>query len=330
LDAVLGKLPRIKDDNVLVGFDKADDAGVYRLNPALALVQTVDFFTPIVDDPYVFGEIAAVNALSDVYAMGGKPLSALSIVAFPEKGDTAVLEQILQGGFSKMREADCVVIGGHSIRDEEIKFGYSVTGTVDPSRVWANSGARPGDLLILTKRLGTGVISTALKRDISEPAWEAAAVDSMRALNRRACEIALLMSSKTRETGGAVHGATDITGFGLLGHAREMALASNVTIEIDHARIEALPGALESIRADAVPAGLNNNKEFVSCAVSIAAGVPPEVETLLYDPQTSGGLLISITAAYAPKIEAALRDAGIPASTIGRVLKRGEHPIKVL
>jgi len=323
---VLGKLPRIKDDNVLVGFDKADDAGVYRLSPTLALVQTVDFFTPIVDDPYVYGEIAAANSLSDVYAMGGKPLSALSIVAFPEKGELEILEQILQGGFAKMEEAGCVVLGGHSIRDEEIKFGYCVTGTIDPSRVWSNAGARPGDALILTKPLGTGVISTALKRKISEPNWEAAAVESMRTLNRQACEIALRVS---QQTGDSVHGATDITGFGLLGHARELALASNVAIEIDYAKVEALPGALECIRQGAVPGGLKNNQEFASCSVSVAASVPAEIETLLYDPQTSGGLLLSITAAHAPALEAALRTAGIPARTIGVTRESAAKPIAI-
>ena len=323
---MLGKLPRIKDDNVLVGFDKADDAGVYRLSPTLALVQTVDFFTPIVDDPYVYGEIAAANSLSDVYAMGGKPLSALSIVAFPEKGELEILEQILQGGFAKMEEAGCVVLGGHSIRDEEIKFGYCVTGTIDPSRVWSNAGARPGDALILTKPLGTGVISTALKRKISEPNWEAAAVESMRTLNRQACEIALRVS---QQTGDSVHGATDITGFGLLGHARELALASNVAIEIDYAKVEALPGALECIRQGAVPGGLKNNQEFASCSVSVAASVPAEIETLLYDPQTSGGLLLSITAAHAPALEAALRTAGIPARTIGVTRESAAKPIAI-
>ena len=328
---MLGKLPRIKDDNVLVGFDKADDAGVYRLSATLALVQTVDFFTPIVDDPYVYGEIAAANSLSDVYAMGGKPLSALSIVAYPEKGELEVLEQILQGGFAKMQEAECVVIGGHSIRDEEIKFGYSVTGTIDPSRIWSNAGALPGDALVLTKRLGTGVISTALKRKISDKSWEEAAVESMRTLSRRACEIAIRVS---QQSGDSVHGATDITGFGLLGHAREMALASNVAIELDHSRVEALPGALESIRQGAVPGGLNNNKEFASCSVSVAATVPAEIETLLYDPQTSGGLLLSITAKHAPALESALQNEGIPARIIGQVRsivpEAGQHRIVVL
>ena len=323
---MLGKLPKGKDENVLVGFDKADDAGVYRLTPTLALVQTVDFFTPIVDDPYTFGEIAAANSLSDVYAMGGKPLSALSIVAYPAKGDIETLEQILLGGFAKMQEAGCSVIGGHSIADDEIKFGYAVTGTIDPSRVLTNSGARPGDALILTKRLGTGVIGTALKRGKASEESVAAAVDSMRTLNRRACEILTEFSAKH---GDAVHSVTDITGFGLIGHTREMALGSNVTIEFDHARIEPLPGALDAIRAGCVPGGLKNNMEFASCAVSLAAGVPAEFVTLLYDPQTSGGLLISLAAAQAQALETALRAAGLPASTIGRVLDRGEHAILV-
>jgi selenide,water dikinase len=326
LDAVLGKLPQTKDANVLVGFDKADDAGVYRLSDTLALVQTLDFFTPIVDDPYLYGEIAAANALSDVYAMGGKPLSALSIVAFPEKGEIEILEQILHGGFAKMQEAGCVVIGGHSIRDEEIKFGYSVTGTIDPRRVWTNSGARPGDALILTKALGTGVIATAIKRGIADPAWVTAAVESMRMINRKVCEVGVRVSA---ETGDSVHGATDVTGFGLLGHAREVALGSNVTLQLDHTRVEALPGALESIRQKAVPGGLNSNREFASCSVCLGANVPSEMETLLYDPQTSGGLLISIAEDHAQKLESALRDAGMPARVIGRVRDRGEHPIEV-
>ena len=327
MDAVLGKLPQGKNENVLVGFDTADDAGVYRLSANLALVQTVDFFTPIVDDPFTFGEIAAANALSDVYAMGGKPLSALSIVAFPAKGDIEVLEQILQGGFAKMQEAGCAVLGGHSIADEEIKFGFAVTGTINPARVLTNAGAKAGDTLILTKRLGTGVISTALKKGKASKKSVAAAVESMRTLNRQACEV---MTRFSEENGSAVHAATDITGFGLLGHAREMALGSNVTIELDHTRVEPLPGALEAIRQEAIPGGLKNNREFASCAVSVSPHVPAEIETLLYDPQTSGGLLVSVTASQAPALEAALRAASVPASVIGRVLERGEHPIVVV
>lgn len=324
---MLGKLPQGKDENVLVGFDKADDAGVYRLSENLALVQTVDFFTPIVDDPYTFGEIAAANSLSDIYAMGGKPLSALSIVAYPAKGDIETLEQILLGGFAKMQEAGCAVLGGHSIADEEIKFGYAVTGTIDPSRVLTNSGARPGDALILTKRLGTGVIGTAIKQGKASEESVAAAVDSMRTLNRKACETLVEFSEQHP---GAVHSVTDVTGFGLLGHAREMALGSNVTIEIDHSQVEPLPGALEAIRYGCIPGGLKNNREFASCSVSLAASILPEIETLLYDPQTSGGLLISLAAAQAPALESALGAAGIPASIIGRVLERGEHPIVVV
>jgi selenide,water dikinase len=219
------------------------------------------------------------------------------------------------------------VIGGHSIADDEIKFGYAVTGTIDPSRVLTNSGARPGDALILTKRLGTGVIATALKRGQALEESVAAAVDSMRTLNRRACEILVEFSEKHSN---AVHSVTDITGFGLIGHAREMALGSGVTIEIDHRRAEPLPGALDAIRAGCIPGGLKNNIEFASCAVSLAAGIPAEIETLLYDPQTSGGLLISLTASEAPALESALRAAGIPASIMGRVLPRGEHPIVVV
>jgi len=323
---VLGKLPRAIDENVLVGFDGADDAGVYRLTPNLALVQTVDFFTPIVDDPYTFGEIAAANSLSDVYAMGGKPLSALSIVAYPAKGDIETLEQILLGGSAKMQEAGCAVIGGHSIADDEIKFGYAVTGTVDPSRVLSNSGARPGDALILTKRLGTGVIGTALKRGKATEESVEASVESMRTLNRSAGETLTEFSEKHA---GAVHSVTDITGFGLIGHVREMALGSKVTVELDHARVEPLPGALEAIRAGCVPGGLKNNVAFASCAVSLSANVPAEFETLLYDPQTSGGLLISLASAQAPELEGALRDGGLPASIIGRVRERGEHAILV-
>ena len=323
---MLGKLPKGTDENVLVGFDGADDAGVYRLTPNLALVQTVDFFTPIVDDPYTFGEIAAANSLSDVYAMGGKPLSALSIVAYPGKGDIETLEQILLGGSAKMQEAGCALIGGHSIADDEIKFGYAVTGTVDPSRILSNSGARPGDALILTKRLGTGVIGTALKRGKATEQSVAASVESMRTLNRRAGETLTEFSEKHS---GTVHSVTDITGFGLIGHVREMALGSKVTVELDHARVEPLPGALDAIRAGCVPGGLKNNVAFASCAVSMAANVPAEFETLLYDPQTSGGLLISLASAQAQELEGALRDAGLPASIIGRVRERGEHAILV-
>ena len=321
MDAVLSKLPRSSNTKVLVGFESADDAGVYQVAPELALVQTVDFFTPIVDDPFVYGQIAAANSLSDIYAMGGRPASALSVLAFPQKGDTEVLEKILLGGHSKMEEADCAVLGGHSIGDDEIKFGYAVTGLISPARILANSGARAGDALVLTKRLGTGVIATALKREAAEPASVAASVESMLALNRSTCEIMLRYQ---------VHSATDISGFGLLGHAREMSLASGVGLEIARARLQFLPGALEAARAGHQPGGLKNNREFASCAVEFRCTVAPEIEALLYDPQTSGGLLISVEAADAPALEQELQEAAIPAAIIGRVRPEAHPPILVL
>lgn len=302
MDTVLPRIPRLNSPDVLVGFDTCDDAGVYRLSPECALVQTVDFFTPIVDDPYTFGRIAAANALSDVYAMGGRPLTALSILCYPAKGDLEDLEQILRGGADTMIEAGCVVIGGHSVNDEEMKFGYAVTGLVHPERVWTNAGARPGDVLVLTKPIGTGVISTALKRGIADPAHVESAIASMCRLNRQE---------------GEAHGCTDITGFGLLGHAREMALASGVTLEIDASRVPLLPGALEYARQGAIPGGLKNNREFVSCAVEFRRELPPELEALLYDPQTSGGLLVSLP----PELASG--------AVIGRVLERGEKPLIV-
>jgi selenide,water dikinase len=310
-------VPRWADENVLVGFDTADDAGVYKLSPELALVQTVDFFTPIVDDPYTYGAIAAANALSDVYAMGGRPISALSILAWPAKEDARDLEEILKGGAEKMHEAGCTILGGHSVADDEIKFGYAVTGIVHPARIQANSGARPGDALVLTKRIGTGVVSTALKRGIAREADVAASIASMLTLNRAACEEMLRLE---------VHGCTDVTGFGLIGHAREMALASQVTLEIAVDRLQFLPGAEEYARAGAVPGGLKNNREFASCAVEVrreaAREIPPEIEDLIYDPQTSGGLLISLAEGDAAKFSGGYR--------IGRVLPRAEKAIRLI
>jgi selenide,water dikinase len=297
----------------MVGFDTADDAGVYKLTPELALVQTVDFFTPIVDDPYTFGAIAAANSLSDVYAMGGRPISSLSILAWPLKADPTDLEEILKGGAEKMHEAACSILGGHSVADDEIKFGYAVTGTIHPDRIKANAGARPGDALVFTKRLGTGVIGTALKQGIARDADVAASIASMLTLNRAAGEEMLRFES---------HGCTDVTGFGLIGHAREMALASNVTLEINVDDLQFLPGALEYARAGALSGGLHNNRDFASGCVSTLRDLPPELAALLYDPQTSGGLLITMPESDAAKFTAGYR--------IGRVLARGEKPIQLL
>ncbi len=343
---MLGKLARQHDPNVLVGFDKADDAGVYQLSPQLALVQTVDFFTPIVDDPYTFGQIAATNSLSDVYAMGGRPLSALTLVCFPEKADLDILERILAGGLSKMIEAGCTIVGGHSIRDEEIKFGYAVTGTIHPERVLANSGARAGDKLILTKPLGTGVISTAIKKQKADPAWISAATDSMTTLNKAASEVIVELNDCHPERGRtpeskdpytstidavaidhrpstvdrAVGALTDITGFGLIGHARELALASDVSLRIVASAVPVLPGALECIRAGFIPGGLKNNRDFAECCAEFDSSVPHDVRTLLFDPQTAGGLLISVAASAADTLLSSLRAKKIPAALIGEVL----------
>jgi selenide,water dikinase len=321
LDSVLSKLPKQFDPNVLIGFDTADDAGVYRLTDDLALVQTVDFFTPIVDDPYTFGQIAAANSLSDVYAMGGRPISALSIVGFPNNADRVdILEKILQGGLAKMQDAGCTVIGGHSIADDEIKFGYAVTGVVNPQRVWANAGARPGDRLVLTKRIGTGIISTALKEGAASETAVNAAAESMATLNRVACEVA---------QGFPVHAATDITGFGLLGHAREMAVAGKVSLVIDHTKIELLPEAVEYSRRGFLPGGLKRNIEFIGGCVEFVAGIAEEVQNLLFDPQTSGGLLVAVAAADAPRLLAGLRERGVPAQEIGEVLPKTKSLILV-
>ena len=320
LDSVLGKLARQHDPNVLIGFDTADDAGVYQLTPDLAIVQTADFFTPIVDDPYVFGQIAATNALSDVYAMGGKPISALALVCFPEDGDPAILEQMLAGGLSKMIEANCTIIGGHSIRDPEIKLGYSVTGTIHPQRVMANSGARAGDKLVFTKAIGTGVISTAIKRRQADFAWIRGAIHSMTTLNKTATEIA---------GGFEMHGLTDVTGFGLIGHARELARGSGVSLRLFASKVPLLEGALECVRHGYIPGGLRSNRSFAEGCVEYGADVPEDLRTLLYDPQTAGGLLISVASEDSARLVEKLREAGVGAEEIGDVLEKQAPLIRV-
>ncbi|MGA7312795.1 MAG: selenide, water dikinase SelD [Silvibacterium sp.] len=313
LAEVLSRLPRQNDRNLLVGFDTSDDAGVYRIAPDLAVVQTVDFFTPLVDDPFTFGQIAATNALSDVYAMGGRPLTALSIVCFPPDGDLDILEQIMRGGLTKMEEAHCIVVGGHSVRDTEIKFGYAVTGLIHPDHVFTNTGAVAGDILILTKPIGTGVITTALKRGIAKQAWVENAVRSMTALNRAASEVI------TAATG--VHAMTDITGFGLIGHGRELALGSGMTLEIIVDQVPRIEGALDAIHLGAIPAGLLANREFAECLSADAPGskISDDLRTLLYDPQTAGGLLISVAPEKADGVLGSLQSTGLGAASIGSV-----------
>lgn len=330
---MLSRLPRQVDPNVLVGFDTCDDAGVYRLGGELAIVQTVDFITPIVDDPFVFGQIAAANSISDVYAMGGRPVSALAILCFPQNGEPETLEQILRGGLDKMNEARCAVVGGHSIRDDELKFGYAVTGVIHPNRVWRNVGARAGDVLLLTKPLGAGVISTALKQSQATEQAMAAAVASMTRLNRDAAEaLHEVESGKDGASGkhvGTVHAVTDVTGFGLLGHAREMASGSGVGFEIEYGKIEFMAGAVNAARAGFLSQGLKNNREFVESCTSFDESVAQEFRDLLYDPQTSGGLLVSIAAEAAQAALAALERRKVSARVIGRAVERGSALLRV-
>jgi selenide,water dikinase len=314
LRAVLDALPSQTDGNLLVGFDQSDDAGVYRISDDLALVQTVDFFTPMVDDPFTFGQIAAANALSDVYAMGGRPLTALAVACFPQDGEMATLGQVMCGGMNKLEEANCTIVGGHTVKDAEMKFGYAVTGLIHPDSVLTNAGARDGDVLILTKAIGTGVITTALKQGKAQKEWVDGAVQSMTTLNRNAAAIATGCND--------VHAMTDVTGFGLMGHGREMAMASGVTLEIETSRVPILAGALEAVAMDAIPGGLIANREYAECVVLCAKSsrIEENLRTLMYDPQTSGGLLISLGRESAEKLCTAMRDGGIPAAAIGRVV----------
>lgn len=322
MDQVLSHLPRQHDKNVLVGFETNDDAGVYLISEHQALVQTVDFFTPIVDDPYQFGQISAANSLSDVYAMGGTPISSLTIVGFPRTGlDFGILESILSGGMSKMMEAGCTVVGGHSIGDEEIKFGYAVTGLIDPGKVIRNMGAKQGDVLVLTKPLGTGVIGTAVKREAVEDSVVQAAIRWMIQLNRHASEIA---------RGYEIHAMTDVTGFGILGHARMMAQGSSVTLEFDHTRIPAMEGAMDCIDRKMIPGGLVNNRKYLEPLVKFKDTVPEPMRTLLFDPQTSGGLLISCRADQAAAMILEMQQHEIPAVAIGTVVEKDAVPLRVI
>ena len=303
-----------------MGIDTADDAGVYRLNDETALIQTLDFFTPIVDDPYLFGQIAATNSLSDVYAMGGKPLTAMNIVTFPIcRLAPEVLLAILSGGQQKIAEAGAVMLGGHTIDDDEPKYGLSVTGVVHPDKVLTNAGAQPGDALILTKAIGTGVLYTALKAELF-PAGVAAAAASMTQLNRYAAEVM---------TRFPVHACTDITGFGLLGHAFELAAGSAVDLELDSRAVPLLPDAAEAAGMGLVPAGAYANRDYLN-QVEFRPEVPVNLQDLLFDPQTSGGLLISLAEDLASDLLAELHAAGVAvAARIGRVTGKGTGKIHV-
>jgi selenide,water dikinase len=294
---------------------------VYLWEGGPALAQTVDFFTPIVDDPYVYGQIAAANSLSDVYAMGGRPLTALAIAGFPDSGlDHDAIGAIFTGGFDKLREAGTALLGGHTVRDKEIKFGYAVTGAVDPTRVLTNGGARPGDALILTKPIGTGVIGTAIKFDRVAAALVEEAVESMRRLNRAAAEVLAVATG--------VHSCTDITGFGLLGHATEMAVSSDVTLELEASSVPLFSGVLNIVGQNR-SGGMVSNRGHFGGGVYLESSVATELSDLLFDPQTSGGLLVAVDGASAGQVLAALERQAVSAWRIGAVVEKGEHHIQV-
>ena len=309
------------DPNLLVGFDKADDAGVYRLRDDLALVQTLDFFTPIVDDPFDYGRIAALNSINDVWAMGGTPITAMAITCFPKKGlDFAILTEIMRGGLSVLTENKVALVGGHSVDNEQIMFGYSVTGVIDPNHVATNAGARPGDVIILTKPIGTGVISTGIKLAKAPPAVVEESIATMLMPGKFAAEAIVKFDVK---------GATDVTGFSLLGHAWEMARASNVTIQIEPGAVPLIRGALDLARAGLMTGADKTNREYVGEDISIADGIDVDLVKLLFDPQTAGGLLLAIAEDKADDLLTELRRNYPRAEIIGRVTARGEKSISV-
>jgi selenide,water dikinase len=323
LDQILKGLPIPKDPRVLVGLETSDDAGVYQLNDEVALVQTVDFFTPIVDDPFTFGQIAVANALSDVYAMGGTPLTGMNLVAFPVKAlSPSILKEILLGGLSKMGEAGVALVGGHSIEDPEIKYGLAVTGVVHPNKILTNAKAKAGDKLVLTKPLGTGIISTALKASMASEEAIRRSVESMGTLNRTA--------SEWMKKSGA-HACTDITGFGFIGHALEMATASQVGMVIQSNAVPVFPEAMEYAKLGLIPGGASSNRDFFSCRVEVHSSVLGLLVDLFYDPQTSGGLLISLPSGEAEEYVATLkREKNIDSSIVGEVVQEPLGKIRIL
>ncbi len=317
LAQVLSRLPKQDSSNVIVGFDTADDAGVFRLSDDLALVQTVDFFTPVADDPAVYGRVAAINSLNDVYAMGGKPISALSIVCYPQKGDWDVLGDILAGGQQAMIDENVVVIGGHSVDDQEMKFGYAVTGVVHPDKVVTNAGAKIGDVIILTKPIGTGAINTAVKRGVARPETVDAAVAAMTTSAAKASSAMVRLGANA---------CTDVTGFGLLGHAYELAKASEVTLTIESSQVPLLPDVVELIADGMLTRGDRNNRVYVGDTVAIDGTVTGHMQSALFDPQTAGGLLISISESSAHEFV-----AEVPGSVvIGRVAEFRGKLIEVI
>lgn len=321
LAQVLCHLPRTIDENLLVGLDTSDDAAVYKINDELAMIQTLDFFTPVVDDPYTFGQIAAANSLSDVYAMGGEPKLAMNIVCFPNCLEPNVLTEILKGGYDKVKEAGAIVVGGHTVEDDEPKYGLSVTGFVHPEKILTNSNAKPGDVLVLTKPLGLGIINTAIKGDLADKESYDEAIMVMSTLNK--------YGKEAIDQVGGVNSLTDITGFGLLGHALEMAMGSNVSIKIYHKNIPVITNALEYASMGLVPAGAYGNREYVGNNVLIDENVPKNIEDILFDPQTSGGLLISVKRDKAELLLEKLSSLTTKYAVVGEVIEKQEYYLYV-
>lgn len=313
LAQVLCQLPKAFDENLIIGLETSDDAAVYKINDELALIQTLDFFTPVVDDPYVFGQIAATNSLSDVYAMGGDPILAMNIVCFPNCLSPDVLVQILKGGYDKVEEAGAIVVGGHSVEDEEPKYGLSISGFVHPDKVLSNRDAKPGDVLILTKPLGIGIINTAIKGGMASEAAYDEAVKTMSTLNKYA---------KDAIDKVEVNSLTDITGFGLLGHSLEMAEGSNVTIKINHKDIPIVRDALEYAQMGLVPAGAYSNMEHIGDRVKFGTEISTEIKDILYDPQTSGGLLVSLREDQADLLLKELASTPTEYAIVGKVVEK--------
>jgi len=317
LAQVLCHLPKINDKNLIVGLDTSDDAAVYRINDSLSLIQTLDFFTPVVDDPYTFGQIAAANSLSDIYAMGGEPRLALNIVCFPNCLSPDILGEILRGGNDKVTESGAILVGGHSVSDDEPKYGLSVTGFIHPDNILTNSNAKIGDVLVLTKPLGIGIINTAIKGEIADKKTYDEAVEVMTTLNK--------YGKKAIDKTGGVNSVTDITGFGLLGHALEMAMGSNVTIKINSKDIPVIEGSIEYANMGLIPAGAYSNKNYIKDRVYFKDNIPKYLEDIMYDPQTSGGLLISVRKDRVSSLLKALENSPTQYGIIGEVCENAGY-----
>jgi selenide, water dikinase len=307
---------------VLRSIDRLDDAGVYKISGEVAIIQTIDFITPIVNDPYSFGRIAAANSISDVYTMGGRPVTAMNVVCFPSgKMDISILREVLRGGLDKMQEAGVALMGGHSVSDPELKYGLSVTGVVHPDKVITNSGTRPGDSLVLTKPLGTGVMATALKNRVIDEASMAEVTESMTALNKTAAELMIEMGA---------HACTDVTGFGLVGHASHLVQEGGLGLELDFKALPSFPGVFDLLKKEIYPGGLGRNRAFYSPGVEFKGRLPLYRRNILFDPQTSGGLLIALSPEVAPELVERLHRAGVAGAVIiGRIIEQPDHKIIV-